>query len=251
MPPARLRLPRKPQGHRRADARDPRENGGPIGRASRAFAWMSMESVAYLASLAMLALCLTIGTAVAALEPGRPAPNIKQILILPTLQWDSDGERWRFAAEQSTMEVERALAGLNFGMTPQQVNNLLPHPGPALNFADMPAAPEFPEPVHYTWTHMVVAGKLMAPVKSCYGAASYIVVLFRASGLFRVSYRFLPDSNCPNPRPAADELYARFVPINSTIAFSVLYHTGYADVVDVTDPHSGILISERWLMHGQ
>lgn len=223
--------------------------GGGAGSHWRRIAdWATLAS---LASLALLVFCVGLGSAASAAEPGRPLASTKPILILPTLQWDSDGERWRFSAEQTAIEVERALAGLNFGMTPAQVNNLLPRPGPPLTFTAMPVAPEFPEPVHYTWLHMMVAGRLMTPVKSCYGASSYIVVLFRASGLFRVSYRFLPDGNCPNPRPAAEELYARFVPINSTIAFSVHYHTGYADVVDVTDPHAGVLISERWLMPGQ
>ena len=115
----------------------------------------------------------------------------------------------------------------------------------------MPVAPEFPEPVRYTWLHMAVAGKLVASVRACFGAASYVVVLFRGSGLFRISYRFLPDRNCPNPRPAAEELYARFVPINPTLASSVHYHTGYAEVVDITDPHAGTLVPERWMMPGQ
>ncbi|HEY1933903.1 MAG TPA: hypothetical protein VGG99_17965 [Acetobacteraceae bacterium] len=213
----------------------------------RTFATM----LSYLTCLAALLLCFTLHPAAAAVESGRPPTIPKQILVLPTLQWDADGERWRYAAEQGDIEVERALDGMDFGMSPAQVNKLLPHPAPSLSFDDLPPAPEFPEPVRYTWMHMMVARDMMVPVKSCFGAASYIVVLFRTSGLFRVSYRFLPDQNCPNPRPAADELYARFVPIDSTIAFSVHYHTGFAEVVDITDPHAGILVSERWLMPGQ
>jgi len=112
-------------------------------------------------------------------------------------------------------------------------------------------AGELADEVRYTWLHMIVGEKLIAPVKSCFGGGSYIVLLFRVSGLFRVSWRFLPDQACPNVVNAARELFATFVPIASTVALSVHYHTGYAEVVDVTDPQAGLLVTQRWQMPGQ
>jgi hypothetical protein len=143
------------------------------------------------------------------------------------------------------------MSGMIFGMRPEDVGLRLPQPAKELHWNDLPVAPEFTDEVRYTWLRMSGAGELIAPINACFGAPSYIVVMFRASGLFRVSWRFLPDPGCRDVTRAAAELYATFTPIASTVALSVHYHTGYAEVVDVTDPHGTILVTQRWQMPGQ
>ena len=178
--------------------------------------------------------------------------TVKRIFVLPVLQWDVDGVRWRYAAEQTATDLGRVMAGLTFGMPPAEVNRLLrPQPANEQQWSDMPVAGEFADEVRYTWLQMNVASTMTAPIKSCFGAGSYVVVLFRASGLFRVSWRFLPDQTCHDVTQASAELYVTFAPIASTVAFSVHYRTGYAEVVDVTDPHAGFLVTQRWQMPGQ
>lgn len=197
--------------------------------------------------VAVLAGVLSFAGRAAVAQPAIP----KRILVAPTLQWDSDGVRWRFLAQQTETDLGRLMAGLTFGLRPEQVNPLLPHPVAAPGWADMPVAEEFADEVRYTWLHMKVADELMKPVQACFGPASYIVLLFRTAGLFRVSWRFLPDPSCPDVTRAAAEMFATFVPIASTVALAVHYRTGYAEVVDVTDPRAGLLVTQRWQMPGQ
>ena len=178
-------------------------------------------------------------------------PGSKRILSLPTIQWDQDLAAWSYAAGQTVTNLTRVMGGLSFGLAPEEVNKLLPYPAPSLQWPDLPVAPEFPEEVRYVWLPMAGGGALRAAVKSCFGEPSYIVLMFRAGGLFRVSWRFLPDPVCRNPGPAAAELYAAFVPIDSQVAISAHYQSGYAEVVDVSDPSAGILINQRWQMRGQ
>jgi len=201
--------------------------------------------ISLLVALAACGAVLGAGRAIAQTGP------VKRILELPPVQWDADGVRWRYARQQTDSDFARATGGMIFGMRPEEVNPLLPHPAAALHWDEMPVASEYVDEVRYTWVHMKVANKMVAPVRSCYGAASYIVVQFRASGLFRISWRFLPDAACPDVTHAAAELFASFVPIASTVALSVHYRTGYAEVVDVTDPRSGLLVTQRWQMRGQ
>jgi hypothetical protein len=73
-----------------------------------------------------------------------------------------------------------------------------------------------------------------------------VVLLFRNNALFRVSWRFLPDQACPSPHAVASGLYAAYVPLAATVAVSVHYRTGSAEVVDVTDPGATPLIAQRW-----
>jgi hypothetical protein len=98
---------------------------------------------------------------------------------------------------------------------------------------------------------LAISGPMRAAIKSCFGESSYVVLLFRSLGLFRISWRLLPDQSCPNPVNAANELFATFVPIDSQVAVSTHYQAGYAEVVDVSDPNAGVLVNERWQMRGQ
>jgi hypothetical protein len=88
-------------------------------------------------------------------------------------------------------------------------------------------------------------------VTACFGDPSNLVLLFRDDALFRVSWRFLPGPTCPDPRPAAKQLYAAYVSLSAKVAISAYYRTGAAEVVDVTDPAAGPLIIEHWQVRGQ
>jgi hypothetical protein len=158
---------------------------------------------------------------------------------------------WNYATQQATGNLARRMAGLKFGLTPEEVSQHLPDPGANLHWSDLPVAKEFSEDVRYVWIPMQAAGRLHMLFTSCFGAPSYVVLLFHNDALFRVSWRFLPDKTCPDPREPAEELYAAFVPMAPTVAISVHYRAGFAEVLDVTDPAAGPLITQRWQMRGQ
>ena len=65
-------------------------------------------------------------------------------------------------------------------------------------------------------------------------------------GLFRISWRLLPDDECPSTRAAADEIYARYLAIDGIAALASHYRAGKAEVVEVTDPSVDYLIPYRW-----
>jgi hypothetical protein len=183
-------------------------------------------------------------------SPAEPAQT-RRILVLPALQWDTTGVGWDYAAQQGPADLARVMGGLHFGMLPEQVGEQLPSAGTALHWPDLPQAKEFSEDVRYVWLPLGVASTLRAPVTACFGESSYVVLLFLNDALFRVSWRLLPGTHCADPHAAAEQLYAGFVPLLPTLAVSSLYHTGYADVLDVTDPTAGPLIATRWRMRGQ
>ncbi|HVC59094.1 MAG TPA: hypothetical protein VND19_01870 [Acetobacteraceae bacterium] len=211
-----------------------RHNGGSRGRGTlRAALLAGMVSVA--------------GVAAAA-----PAlDTTKRILVLPSLQWNDSGVAWNYATQQAPDNLARVTGGLTFGLTPEEVSRRLPDLGANLHWSELPVANEFSEDVRYVWIPMQTAGALRAPVTACFGEPSYVVLLFLHGDLFRISWRFLPDRNCPNPHAAAEELYASYVPLATTVAFSAHYRTGFAEVVDVTEPGARSLIEQRWQMRGQ
>jgi len=197
---------------------------------------------------ALLAGAVSIaGVAAAAQAPDTTKP----ILTLPPLQWDDRGVSWTYATQRAPGDLARLMAGLKFGLTPEDVSQHLPDPGANLHWSDLPVAKEFSEDVRYVWIPMQAAGALRKLVTACFGEPSHVVLLFLNKALFRVSWRFLPDQNCPDPHAAAEELYAGFVPLASTVAVSVHYRVGSAEVVDVTDPAAGSLIGQRWQTRGQ
>jgi hypothetical protein len=180
-----------------------------------------------------------------------PAPDTtKPILLLPPLRWDSQGQAWSFATEQRPIELARIMGGLTFGMTPEEVGRHLPG-GTLLHWSDLPRAREFTDDVRYVWLPMTGAGTFRNTVTGCFGTASYIVLLFLDNALFRTSFRFLPDQACPDPSKAAEGLFSAYVPLANTVAITMLYRTGDAIVIDVTNPAAGPLIATRWQMRGQ
>jgi hypothetical protein len=85
---------------------------------------------------------------------------------------------------------------------------------------------------------------------ACTGGRSYVVFLFNANGLLRLSYRLLADKTCPDTNEAAQEIFARYVALGQSVAISIRYRTGNTQVVDITDPAAGYLTPVRWNQGG-
>jgi hypothetical protein len=131
-------------------------------------------------------------------------------------------------------------------MAPGEVNLRLPEPYPGLSWNGLPMANEYPGEVRYFGIPIDRAGTLRMNLTACAGATSYLVFLFNGNGLFRLSYRLTADKTCADTNEAAQEIFARYVPIGQTVALSARYRTGKTQVVDVTDPTAGFLIPTRW-----
>ena len=102
------------------------------------------------------------------------------------------------------------MGGLTFGLKPEEVSQHLPNRSNALHWDDLPEAKEFTRGRALCLDADAGCRHAVArPVKSCFGDASYVVLLFRNKALFRVSWRFLPDQECPNPTRRGGGLYAR------------------------------------------
>jgi hypothetical protein len=177
---------------------------------------------------------------------GNTPDTTKRILVLPALEWDPMGKASHPVGQRTASDLARVMGGLQFGLKPEEVSNRLPKIGGELRWSDLPPAKEFSDDVRFVRMPMQDAGALRPPGTACFGATSYVVLLFRNNALFRVSWRFLPDQGCPSTRDTAEALYATCVPLAATLAVSTLYHTGSAEVVDVTDPGAGALAAQRW-----
>jgi hypothetical protein len=204
--------------------------------------------------------CLTVGLALLAgslgdcLPPGKSAwaaETTKRIMITPPLQWDSDMAAFRPALHQTATDFGYATGGMLFGMTAPEVNQLLPDPAPGLTWAGLPPANEYPEEIRYFWVRMDGARTLRPAAELCGGSESHIVFLFRARGLFRLSYRFVPDEICPDVTRAVDAVFDHYTRLGLDIARSVHYRNGRVEVVDITDPAATYLIPIRWRAGGR
>jgi hypothetical protein len=170
----------------------------------------------------------------------------KRIFLPPPVQWDNAVLSFRPALQQTATDFANLTGGVAFGMQPAAVNARLPDPYPNLSWDALPTANEYPGEVRYFGAPLERAGSLRMGLTSCAGSASYVVFLFTSNGLFRISYRLIPDKGCADTDPAAQAIFARYVPIGQTVAISVRYRTGRTAVVDVTDPAAGYLIPTRW-----
>jgi hypothetical protein len=170
----------------------------------------------------------------------------KRILIVPPLQWDSGAASFRPAFRQTASDFANLTGGIVFGLKPPEVNVLLAEPQPRLDWNSLPLAPEFPEDVRFFWHKIGKNGALNAGINSCVGETSYLVFLFRSRGLFRISYRLIPDRACPSVADAATAVMAHFTTIDPTLALAMHYRNGNAQVVDIVDPGSGHLRTIRW-----
>lgn len=189
---------------------------------------------------------VALALALAPIGSGVAADIAPRIFAPPPLAWDSAMTSSRAALHQTMSEFVALTGGVRFGMLPQEVNALLPEPLPDLNWSGMPLASEYPADVRYFWTRLEAVGGLGAGLGHCTGEGSYLVFLFTSNGLFRLSYRLLPDQKCPDPGEAARDILARYVPLGTNVAYSDRYRATGVAVVDVTDATAGPLIPVRW-----
>jgi hypothetical protein len=119
-----------------------------------------------------------------------------------------------------------------------------------LNWNTLRTAREYSSDVRYFWVRLDDLPLWRAMMQSCIGSPSYAAFLFGSNGLFRISFRLLPDAACPSVADAAVQLFAHYISIGPEIALSVRYRSMQAEVVDVTDPTAGSLVPVRWRMSG-
>ncbi len=183
-----------------------------------------------------------------------PAPSDqvnKRIVVVPPLQWDSNLGSFHSLYHQTPTDFARLTGGILFGMQPNEVNALLPEPVVGVAWNTLPTANEFPEDVRYFWIKLAnirgpESAGLAGGVTACAGEASHLLFLFRARGLFRMSYRLSPDASCPSVAEAATEILAYYATAASNVAISMHYRNGTSEVVDIVDPAAGYLIPMRW-----
>ncbi len=187
--------------------------------------------------------CLALGL----LTPGMAAKaETKRLFALPPLQWDREMARDKPARIHGPSDLGNLTGGIVFGMQPRDVNRRLPNPLPKIEWSSLGSAAEFPEDVRFFLVRLDSLRDLAAGVGSCVGATSHVVFLFRAGGLFRMSWRLIPDAACPSPRASAEDIFARFLAIDQSAALTTHYRPNKAEVVEVTDPAGGYLIPIRW-----
>jgi hypothetical protein len=170
----------------------------------------------------------------------------KRIFAIPPTQWDSTMSRDRPAQIHGPSDLANLTGGIVFGLSPSEVNAKLATPMPEVEWAGLPSATEYPDDVRYLWVRLDTARDLRDAIQSCMGAGSYVVFLFRARGLFRISWRLLPDTSCPSTRLAAEDIYARYLAIDRAAALALHYHAGNAEAVEITDPNADYLLPYRW-----
>lgn len=170
----------------------------------------------------------------------------KRILLPPVLQWDAALQSYRPAQQQTATDFATLTGGLAFGMSPAALNARLPAPNPNLSWNSLTLAAEYPGEARYFGVPIGSAGPLRVGLTACTGAGSYVVFLFNPNGLLRISYRLAADRTCPDTNDAAQEIFSRYVPLGQRVAFSVRYRTVKTQVVDVTDPTAGYVMSVRW-----
>jgi hypothetical protein len=192
--------------------------------------------------------CALFAAACCAVSAARAqAPEeTKRIVVVPPLQWDNTLANFRPGYRQTQTDFVVLTGGIAFGMKPNEVNALLPEPLAGVAWQTMPLATEFPEDVKYFWVRPPAGKPLGAGIESCVGEASYAVFLFRARGLFRISYRLVPDAACPSVADAAGAALAYYARIEPGVALSMHYRNGTTEVVDVVDPGAGYLVPIRW-----
>ncbi len=183
----------------------------------------------------------------ALLVPLTPASaESARIFAIPPTRWDNSMSRDQPAQILGPSDLANLTGGITFGLSPAEVNAKLPTPTPGVEWIDLPFASEYPDEVRYFWVRFDAVRDTSAGTTSCTGAGSYVVFLFRDRGLFRISWRLLPDDKCPATRAAAEDLYARYLAIDGTAVLATHYRAGNADVVEVTDPRVDYLIPYRW-----
>jgi hypothetical protein len=199
-----------------------------------------------LLALSLALLAPLVGAGVSTPAAAQDAPVNKPILAPPPSRWDRQMLSGRPLLSQTVSDLTAVTAGIAFGMGPGEVNTHMPNPAKGIAWTALPAATEFTDDVRYFWIRFEDARDLRMGATACAGTDSYIVFLFQPRGLFRISYRLVPDVACPRPADAAEEIFGRYVSISTDIALSVHYRAGATEIVDVTDPTAGYLLATRW-----
>ena len=178
--------------------------------------------------------------------PAAAPAETKRIFIVPPTRWDPTISRDQPAQMFGPSDLANLTGGIVFGLTPAEVNAKLPTPTPGVAWNELPFAPEYPDEVRYFWVRLDAVRQPKDGISACAGANSYIVFLFRDRGLFRISWRLLPDNDCPSTHAAAEDIYARYLAIDGTASLASHYRAGKAEVVEITDPTVDYLVPYRW-----
>jgi hypothetical protein len=183
----------------------------------------------------------------ALLVPLTAAPGqTTRIFAVPPTRWDNAMSRDQPAQILGASDLANLTGGIVFGLSPSEVNAQLPAPAPGVEWTALPFAAEYPDEVRYFWVRFDALRQPPGASTACTGANSYIVFLFRDRGLFRISWRLLPDDTCPSTGAAAEDIYARYLAIDGPVTLASHYRAGKAEVVEVTDPNVHYLIPYRW-----
>ena len=170
----------------------------------------------------------------------------KLIFEVPAVRWDRAMGRDKPAQAYGPSDLANLTGGIVFGLSAGQVGTRLPNLPPDMDWAGLPLANEYPNDIRYFWTRLDDTTELRDGVRGCAGTNSYVVFLFSDRGLFRISWRLIPDETCPSTREAAESLYARYLAIDRAAAIAAHYRAGSAEAVEVTDPSAGYLMPYRW-----
>ncbi len=191
---------------------------------------------------------LVLGCGHAVAQPVTSGADTLRIFVPPPLQWDNRSFTARAALQQGPHDLALINGGIVFGMTPGDVAKLLPGAPADLTWNTLRSTTEYPADVRYFWMQLSSLPAWREHITHCVGASSYVAFQFASRGLFRVSFRLLPDAACPSVTEAALDVFARYVRIGPDVALSVHYTTLDAAVVDITDPTASFLIPIRWRM---
>jgi hypothetical protein len=180
------------------------------------------------------------------LTPAAVSAETKRIFTIPPTQWDNTMSRDRSTQFFSPSDLGNLTGGILFGQSPIEVNARLPIPAPGIEWAALPFANEYPDDVRYFWVRLDSVPEQRRGVGGCVGANSYVVFLFRGRGLFRVSWRLLPDNDCASTRAAAEDIFSRYLAIDRRVSVATHYRAGNAEVVEISDPAADYLMPYRW-----
>ncbi len=185
------------------------------------------------------------------LSQPKAADQTLRVFVPPPLQWNPRTQTVRPGELQTPRDLARVNGNIMFGMTPEQVAAELPRVPQTLTWNTLRSAREYSSDVRYFWVRLDDLPEWRSRLTGCIGDASYVAFLFTSGGLFRISFRLLPDAACPVVTQAAQDLLARYIPIAPEVALSVRYASPPAEVVEITDPTAtALLMAARWRMGG-
>lgn len=194
------------------------------------------------------AIVLALGLIAAPVRAQQPpsSPGTKRLLVLPTMDAENrpppPSGAALIAAEEAAFPMH-----LHFGMSPEEVNARLAHPLASVAPGALAQVPYLlPAEVDAFTVGLADIGDLKPFIPSCYGAPSRVVFQFVARRLYAISFRFEHDTACPNAANAADDMFARLLPIPEDAMPSERYRVGDVDVVDAWDKSVDSVVRRRW-----